>query len=189
MIAIAMLLATAASPAVLAAERGAAQTPTAAGGAENRQLPWGVAGDPASVSRTIEIEMLDAMRFRPDAIDVRRGETVRFVVRNTGQLPHEFVIGTKKALDRHAAQMAKMAPAKESAAREAQHATSRNHAAAPDAHGTEAHDHDAAYVTRVPPGATGEIVWKFNRRGRFEFACLMPGHYEAGMVGSIKAAR
>jgi uncharacterized cupredoxin-like copper-binding protein len=187
-IAVAVLLAPAASPAVLAAEREAAQTPSAPGRAENRQLPWGVAGDPASVSRTIEIEMLDAMRFRPDAIDVRRGETVRFVVRNTGQLPHEFVIGTKEALDRHAAQMAKTARAEESAARATQQATSRGDTIAQEPPGVDAHDHGAPYLLHVAPGEAGELVWKFNRRGRFDFACLIPGHYEAGMVGSFKVA-
>ena len=163
------LLLSAAAPLTFGAERRTAQASAGADREASRQWPWGVAGDPSTVSRTIEVEMLDAMRFRPDAIDVRRGETVRFIVRNGGKLPHELVIGTKKALDRHAAQMAKTP-----------------HTGKDVAH--DAHDHDVPYMIRVAPGETGEIVWKFNRRGRFEFACLTPGHYEAGMVGSIKVA-
>jgi len=40
-------------------------------------------------------------------------------------------------------------------------------------------------VAHVAPGETGEIIWKFNRKGRFHFACLVAGHYEAGMAGTI----
>jgi uncharacterized cupredoxin-like copper-binding protein len=97
------------------------------------------------------------MRFTPDRIEVRQGETVKFVVRNSGKVMHEFVIGTKKELDEHAALMVKF----------------------PNM------EHDEPYMAHVPPGKTGEIVWTFNRAGEFEFACLIAGHYQAGMVGKI----
>jgi uncharacterized cupredoxin-like copper-binding protein len=40
----------------------------------------------------------------------------------------------------------------------------------------------------VDAGQSGEIVWTFNRVGEFEFACLIAGHFQAGMVGTITVA-
>jgi uncharacterized cupredoxin-like copper-binding protein len=128
--------------------------------AKKTQQLWGVAGDPKAVARTIEITTRDEMRFAPSAIRVAQGETVRLVVRNDGKLMHELVIGTKKDLDAHAAAMAK----------------------------SSAMAHDEPYMTHVAPGEAGEIVWTFNRPGRFDFACLVAGHYEAGMRGRIDVA-
>ena len=121
------------------------------------QKPWGIAGDRNAVKRTIEVRMIDAMRFAPDRIEVRLGETVRFVHRNDGKLLHEFVIGTKKELEDHAALM-------------------RKHPGM---------EHDEPYMAHVGAGKTAEMIWTFNRAGEFSFACLIPGHYEAGMVGRI----
>jgi len=131
-----------------------------AGPVIKQQKNWGIAGDAKAVTRTVEIRMTDAMRFTPDRIELRQGDTVRFVVRNTGQLMHEFVIGTKKELDEHAVLMMKF----------------------PDM------EHDEPYMAHVPPGRSGEIVWTFNRAGDFDFACLIAGHYQAGMVGRIHVA-
>jgi uncharacterized cupredoxin-like copper-binding protein len=128
--------------------------------AAKEQKPWGIAGDAHAVKRTIEITMSDAMRFRPDSIDVKQGEVVRFVVRNSGKLLHELVIGTKKELDEHAALMMKF----------------------PNM------EHEEPYMTHVAPGKQGELIWRFNRRGEFRFACLVDGHYQAGMVGRIKVS-
>jgi uncharacterized cupredoxin-like copper-binding protein len=122
------------------------------------QKPWGIAGDARAVSRTIEIRMSDQMRFEPDRIEVRQGETIRFVHKNAGKVKHEFVLGTKKELDEHAALMKKF----------------------PDM------EHDEPYMAHVDPNKSGEIAWTFNRAGDFDFACLIPGHYEAGMVGKVK---
>lgn len=125
-----------------------------------QQQLWGIAGDAAAVTRTIGIEMSDAMRFTPDRIEVRQGETLRLVFRNRGKVLHEFVLGTKKALDAHAAAMQRMPEMQ----------------------------HDDPWMVHVPPGKTGELVWKFNRAGEFDFACLIPGHYQAGMVGKVRVA-
>ena len=122
------------------------------------QKPWGIAGDAKAVTRTIEIGMSDKMRFTPDLINVREGETVRLVHRNGGNQLHEFVLGTKKELDEHAALMLKF----------------------PNM------EHDEPYMAHVAAGKRSEMVWTFNRPGEFEFACLIPGHYQAGMVGRIK---
>jgi uncharacterized cupredoxin-like copper-binding protein len=121
------------------------------------QTPWGIAGDPAKVNRTVSVDMSDAMRFSPDSVAVEEGDTVRFVVRNAGRMLHEMVIGTPDELAKHAAMMARF----------------------PNM------EHDEAYMVHVDPGKTGEIVWHFNRAGSFEFACLIAGHYEAGMRGTL----
>ena len=128
------------------------------GPVKKEQKDWGIAGDSKAVKRTVEITMTDTMRFTPDKIEVNQGETVRFVVKNTGKLMHEMVIGTKKELDEHAALMARF-PTME---------------------------HDEPYQAHVPAGKTGDLVWSFNRAGEFDFACLIAGHYQAGMVGKIK---
>jgi uncharacterized cupredoxin-like copper-binding protein len=129
-----------------------------AGPIKKEQKEWGIAGDARSAKRTIEVGMGDNMRFTPDQIEVRQGETVKFVVRNAGKTMHEFVIGTKTENDKHAELMVKF-PTME---------------------------HDEPYMAHVAPGKSGEIVWTFNRPGDFDFACLIAGHYQAGMVGRIK---
>ena len=124
------------------------------------QTAWGIAGKRAEATRTITLDMTDNMRFTPDTLTVKEGETVRFVVKNSGRMLHEMVIGTPAELASHAAMMAKF----------------------PNM------EHDAPYMVHVDPGKTGEIVWTFNRAGRFEFACLIAGHFEAGMRGTITVA-
>lgn len=131
-----------------------------AGPIVKEQKDWGIAGDAKAAKRTIELQMLDSMRFVPEKIDVKQGETVRFVVKNDGQLMHEFVIGTRRENDAHAEMMMKH-PGME---------------------------HDEPYMAHVAPGTTGEIVWTFNRPGEFDFACLIAGHYQAGMVGKVSVA-
>ena len=128
--------------------------------APKEQKPWGIAGDAARVQRTIDIRMGDDMRFRPARLEVRQGETVRLRVRNGGRVMHELVIGTRAELEEHAALMKKF----------------------PDM------EHDEPWMAHVGPGRTGEIVWTFNRAGEFDFACLVAGHYEAGMTGRITVA-
>lgn len=121
------------------------------------QKPWGIAGDARSARRTIAIRMSDDMRFTPARIEVKQGETVRFRIHNAGKVMHEMVIGTRQELDAHA-ELMKKHPGME---------------------------HDEPYMSHVAPGKRGELVWNFNRPGTFQFACLIPGHYEAGMVGTI----
>lgn len=121
------------------------------------QKEWGIAGDPKKAIRTIEIRMTDDMRFAPNQIQVKLGETVRLVAVNAGKVLHEIVIGTPQELKAHA-EMMKKHPGME---------------------------HDEPYMAHVEPGQKGAIVWTFNRAGSFEFACLIPGHFEAGMIGRI----
>jgi uncharacterized cupredoxin-like copper-binding protein len=138
------------------AHAGKGKMPAAA--AKAQQQDWGIAGNARAVRRTITISMNDAMRFSPSSIQVKEGETVRFVVVNRGRQKHEMVIGTRKVLDAHAALMRRF-PAM--------------HEDEPDA-------------VELAPGRRGSLVWTFNRPGEFAFACLIAGHYEAGMVGMIK---
>lgn len=131
-----------------------------AASAKKEQKPWGIAGDAKAVKRTIAIAMSDDMRFTPSTIQVRQGETVRFVLTNKGQVLHEMVIGDRKTLDEHAALMVRF----------------------PNM------EHDEPYMAHVPAGKKGTLVWTFNRAGEFDFACLIAGHYQAGMVGRIVVA-
>lgn len=135
---------------------GAKHTPQAAE-VDAEQTPWGIAGRPGQATRTITLVMADDMRFSPDSLTVQEGETVRFVVRNPGRMLHELIIGTPDELAKHAAMMAKF----------------------PDM------EHDEPYMAHVDPADTGQILWHFNRPGTFEFACLIAGHYEAGMRGTL----
>ena len=86
-------------------DAGHASKPTAL---NMEQQDWGIAGDPKKVTMTITEDMLDTMRFSKDNLQVKQGDTVRFVLKNGGKVMHEFVIGTKKTLDEHAALMGKL---------------------------------------------------------------------------------
>lgn len=128
-----------------------------AGPVKKEQTDWGIAADANTAKRTITLTMSDTMRFTPDKIEVKQGETVKIVVKNRGGMLHELVIGTKKVLDEHAALMVKFPKM----------------------------EHDEPYMAHVPTGKSGEITWTFNKPGNFDFACLIAGHYQAGMVGKI----
>jgi uncharacterized cupredoxin-like copper-binding protein len=118
----------------------------------------GEAGKAADVTRTVEVQMLDTMRFTPASFAVKQGETIKFVVKNSGKVNHEFVLGTKKDLDAHYALMKKF----------------------PEM------EHADANMLSVAPGQTGEMIWKFSKAGPVNVACLHPGHYDAGMKASIQ---
>jgi uncharacterized cupredoxin-like copper-binding protein len=118
---------------------------------------FGREGDPAKVSMTVQVDMADTMRFTPDSLVVKAGETVKFVVKNSGKQTHEMVIGTETELKAHAEFMRK-------------HPTM---------------EHDAPYMAHVGSGKKEEIVWQFTKPGEYHYGCLIPGHFEAGMKGKI----
>jgi len=118
---------------------------------------FGREGDPRRVTRTVQLAMADTMRFTPADVTVKKGETIRFVVRNNGKVLHEMVLGTVDELKEHAALMRKF-PGME---------------------------HAEPHMAHVKPSTAGEIVWQFTKPGEFQFACLIPGHFEAGMVGKV----
>jgi uncharacterized cupredoxin-like copper-binding protein len=123
--------------------------------------PVGEPGKASAVTGTIAVKMSDTMRFHPEKIAVKRGETIRFVVTNDGIEPHEFMLGEIKALQEHAEVMRK--------------------------HPTMVHDEPNAIT--VNPSQTGELIWKFTTSGRVDFACLIPGHFEKGMKGDIRVSQ
>ena len=118
----------------------------------------GKPGVAAKVNRTIAVEMSDAMRYTPSDIQVKKGETIRFAVKNSGQVTHEMSLGTEKELLAHLEVMKKF-PGME---------------------------HDEPGKLTLAPGKQGEIIWQFSKTGAVDFACLMPGHFEAGMKGKVK---
>ena len=120
----------------------------------------GAPGKKANVSRTVNVDMTDTMKFIPASFTARQGETIRFVVKNSGQLKHEFVLGTEKELKEHYEQMKKF----------------------PEM------EHDDPNMVSLAAGKTGEVIWQFTKAGKIDFACLQPGHYEAGMKGLVKVA-
>jgi uncharacterized cupredoxin-like copper-binding protein len=122
------------------------------------QKPWGIAGDAKDVRRTITVRMTDDMKLTPNRIEVREGETLRIRAVNAGAVMHEIVLGTREELAAHA-ELMKKHPGMQ---------------------------HDEPYMAHVPPGKQGELVWLFNRAGDFEFACLIAGHFEAGMRGTLR---
>jgi len=93
----------------------------------------------------------------PDRIEVKTGEQVRFVIRNNGELDHEIVLATLEENLKHAEVMRKN----------------------PDM------EHDDPNAKRLAPKKTGEFIWKFTKAGTFDFSCLIPGHREAGMTGTV----
>ena len=119
------------------------------------QKAWGIAGDAKNAQRTITLNMTDDMRFAPSHFSVKKGETLNLRVVNKGQVMHEMVLGTQASLDEHAQMMLKY-PGME---------------------------HAEPYMAHVAPGQSEDLVWSFNRAGNFDFACLIAGHYQAGMTG------
>ena len=127
------------------------------GDRKDEHAALGQPGDPRKVTRTIRIEMSDAMRFNPSTITVKRGETIKFIAKNIGKVKHEMVLGSANELKEHADLMKKF----------------------PDM------EHDDPNQISVAPGKTETLIWRFTRSGELSFGCLMPGHFEAGMAGTI----
>ncbi|MBX6329971.1 MAG: cupredoxin family protein [Pseudolabrys sp.] len=127
---------------------------------EGENFSAGEPGNTKAPSRIVLITMQDSdgnMRFIPNKLDVKKGEQIKFVIRNGGVIAHEFVLATAAENLEHAKLMQKY----------------------PDM------EHDDPNAIRLAPGKTGEIVWKFTKAGAFEFSCLIPGHREAGMIGHV----
>ena len=121
------------------------------------EKPFGREGEPSKVTRTIKVDMSDRMRFKPGEIPIKPGETIRFEVKNSGKAVHEMVLGTMQDLKEHAELM-------------------RKHPGM---------EHDEPYMAHVAPGKTERMVWQFTKPGEFYYGCLVPGHFEAGMVGKV----
>ena len=144
-------------PALLAAFAAQASG-THAGGHDAQAI--GVPGVAAKVTRTINVDMTDDMRFSAAKIDAKQGETIRFIAKNNGKVKHEMVLGSDKELKEHYELMKK----------------------------NPEMEHDDPNMVSVAPGKSGEIIWQFTKAGRVDFACLQPGHYDAGMKGLVNVA-
>lgn len=127
------------------------------GHAAASEAPYGRSADQAQAKRTIAIDMSDQLRFTPAQVSVQKGEVVRFVVKNSGKLMHEFVLGTLPELKEHAQMMQK----------------------------DPGMAHDAPHMAHVAPGKSRSITWQFTESGEFYYGCLVPGHFEAGMLGKV----
>jgi uncharacterized cupredoxin-like copper-binding protein len=121
------------------------------------ETAFGREGDPKKISRTVSVDMNDEMRFKPAELTVKRGETIRFRVKNSGKVTHEMVLGTMAELREHAELM-------------------RKHPGM---------EHDEPYMVHVAPGKTETMIWQFTKPGDFHYGCLVPGHFEAGMIGKL----
>ena len=127
----------------------------------NEMSAAGQVGSLDKVSRTIKISTLDTMRYDKKSIQAKPGETVRFVVTNTGKIKHEFAIGTREEQLEHAEMMASMPDMK----------------------------HEEGNVVSLKPGETKELIWQFGKAGSVEIACHLPGHYEAGMKAKVNVKK
>ncbi len=145
------------------------------GGSANIGKP----GKAADVSRTITVTMTDN-RYSPENIEVKKGETIRFVVKNKGEFVHEFNIGTAKMHKAHQKEMMIMMERGVLEPDKINHAKMKM-----DRGGGKTMEHNDPNSALLEPNKSGEIVWKFGSAARLEFACNIPGHYEAGMVGKI----
>jgi len=129
-------------------------------GAAAQPAAIGQPGVAGQVGRTIAVQMSDAMRFTPARVEVKQGETVRIVIRNAGRLQHEFILDSAQGLRAHHEHMKK--------------------------HPEMAHAEPN--MLTLASGKSGEVIWKFSQAGQVDFACLQPGHYEAGMKGAVDVA-
>lgn len=117
-------------------------------------------GDPSKPARTIELNMIEGsgmMGYSVNRVEVKKGEQIRFRITNAGALAHEFMLDSIERNAKHKIEMQK----------------------------NPEMEHDDPNGVRLEPGKVSEILWKFENEGTFEFACLIPGHYEAGMHGTV----
>jgi uncharacterized cupredoxin-like copper-binding protein len=171
----------------------AAQTRPAA--ADSAYQAFGARGRAQDATRTVDIVMRDN-NYQPQRIQVRAGETVRFRVRNAGELLHEFNIGTAAMHRQHQREMQAMfdsgmmsATSKDAmAGMDHSNMPGMNHGAMGHGgmnHGAAPMRHDDPNAVLVNPGKTEEMIFKFTKATNLEFACNIPGHYESGMVGNV----
>ena len=128
---------------------------------EHNDEAIGKPGIATAATRTVEINMSDKMRFTPSSFNAKQGETIRFTIKNSGTLKHEFILGTEKELKAHYELMKK----------------------------NPEMEHSEPNMITLAGGQTGEVIWQFTKSGKIDFACLQPGHYDAGMKGKVMVAK
>jgi uncharacterized cupredoxin-like copper-binding protein len=121
----------------------------------------GQPGDPKKPARIVMVVMRETedgkMVYIPNKVEVKRGEQIRFIITNAGEIPHEFTLASVDDNLKHAEEMKK----------------------------NPEMEHDDPNSKTIQPKKKAEIVWRFSKAGTFEFACLIPGHREAGMIGTV----
>lgn len=145
---------------VVAATLAAAPGNVAYAHGDEHETAYGKPGDPKKPARIVQVVMREQdgkMIFIPNSLRIRKGEQVRFQLRNIGEIDHEFVVGTLEDNLKHMKEMQKN----------------------PDM------EHDDPNAKRLKAKTSGEIVWQFTKAGTFDFSCMIPGHREAGMFGTI----
>ncbi|WP_176514514.1 cupredoxin domain-containing protein [Pseudomonas faucium] len=159
----------------IAATLALASLPVFAG--EANTFAFGEPAPAAKATRTVEVVLKD-IAFEPKSLQVKAGETVRFVLINQGQLPHEFNLGDKAMHAEHQKEMLAMQGKIFTAGmnHEGMDHGQMNHGA---------HGHDTGNTVLVQPGQRAELTWTFRKAAPIEFACNVPGHYQAGMVGPL----
>ena len=141
---------------------------------------FGEPGKAAEVTRTIEIVMKENF-YEPEAIEVKAGETIRFKITNKGELVHEFNLGTANMHKAHRKEMEMMVEHGVLEADKINYEMMKM-----DMGGGKTMEHDDPNSVLLEPGKSGEIVWKFAKATELEFACNVPGHYDAGMMGHVR---
>lgn len=144
----------------LALSAGPVFAASGAPGHNHETFSAGEPGNPKKPARVVQISMTESsgkMVFIPGRVEVKRGEQIKFILRNNGELDHEFILATPEENLKHAEEMKK----------------------------NPEMEHDDPNAKRLSPKKTNEIVWKFTKAGRFEYGCLIPGHREAGMIGTV----
>ena len=139
----------------------------------------GEKGDPSKIDRTIEIEMYDNYYY-PTQIEVKKGETIKFIVKNLGELVHEYNIGTKEMHIKHQPEMQKLIDHEIILGDKIDRIKMKKMSKMDHSLG-----HSHANSVMLEPKKTGELIWKFSKDIKLEMACNIPGHYETGMVGNL----
>ncbi|MEK9673728.1 MAG: plastocyanin/azurin family copper-binding protein [Rhodospirillaceae bacterium] len=143
----------------------------------------GQPGKASDVSRDINVVLQD-IYFEPGKIAIKAGETVRFKIVNQGTLLHEFALGTAQSHAAHKKMMAMMLEHGMIEADRINHDRMKMNQGDRKNHMDHMHGPESGSVL-VEPGKSAEMIWTFPKETTLEFACTIPGHYEAGMVGPL----
>tara|TARA_B100000963_G_scaffold71287_1_gene59451 strand:+ start:199 stop:708 length:510 start_codon:yes stop_codon:yes gene_type:complete len=139
----------------------------------------GEKGDPNKIDRVINIKMYDNY-YEPNIIKIKKGETIKFVVENLGDLVHEYNIGTKEMHIKHQPEMQKLIDHEILLVDKIDKVKMKKMSKMDHSLG-----HSHANSIMLEPKKTGEIIWKFTKDINLEMACNIPGHYETGMIGNF----
>ena len=140
----------------------------------------GMQGNKESVDRTIKVSMYDNY-YQPNKFKIKKGETIKFIVQNKGELVHEFNIATKKMHLKHQPEMLMMV---ENEIILADKIDKKKMMEISKKNPSMAHKHSNSVL--LSPGESAELIWKFSNTVVLEAACNVPGHYEVGMIAKIE---